>query len=307
MKGIVILGYGLLLSVHSALASSAAQPIQVVASIRPLALIASDIAPARVQVTSLVPSWADPHSFQLKVSDVRTLGQASIALWLGREFERFLAKPILNMRPETVLTLTRLPDLRWPVLAGTRATPLSKTSPGHHSHAHNYDNNQDPHIWLDPHNAVAIARAFAEVLARTMPDQAATIKANLSRFETTLERQKNHAASQLAPFKNTGFGVTHDGFNHFVKAFGLTQLAAVQRLPDERLSAKKLFKLQAQLSNAACLIGDANTLANQKLATTLKLPLQVADPLAAQSSVHTYAQFFERLTQAFVACFRSAE
>ena len=270
-----------------------AAPVKVVTSIRPLALIVTDIAPAAVEVEYLVPVWSDPHSFQLKASDVQHLLDASIVVWLGEDFERFLVKVLPKANKAQILTLSELDHLQWPHNLGK-----------HHDDDDHHDD-RDPHLWLDPNNALVIGGAVASALSAQLPAQKLEIEQNLNRWRAQVLAQTSDIQQRLKPYQHLGFGVSHDGYNHFVGAFGLRQLAAVAVLPSERLSAKKLAALQMQLASARCLIVEADVPQAQRLANTLKLPLMVADPLAANKNTQTYVALIASLADVFIRCLSS--
>ena len=61
-----------------------------VTSIKPLALIAQEIAGDKVSVENLLPVKASPHDYPLRVSDIRRLQDADLVLWVGPSLETFL-------------------------------------------------------------------------------------------------------------------------------------------------------------------------------------------------------------------------
>lgn len=277
----------------------AKESINVLVSIRPLALIAADIAPQSVQIKTLVPVWADPHSFQLRVSDAKALNDADLVVWLGEELERFLSKPLSNVSTARVIALAELSGLHWPGEASTYVSRPHKTHDTHGDHDHS---SLDPHLWLDIENAVVIAHAMANALAQLLPEQAALIADNVKHFEQKMQVQYLRSMALLAPYTSVGFGVSHDAFTHFVHRFRLNQLAAVSSLPDERLSAKKMMQLQRAFKPAACMVVETDSRANIKLARTLQVPMVVADTLAADVSINHFGDLIQHLTDAFVQC-----
>lgn len=283
-------------------APAAKPPFELVASIRPLALIASDIAPDFVRVRTLVPAAADPHSYQMKISDRRALADAALLLWLGPDFERFLVG--VAPRSGNALAVTTISGLRWPADGHSHHTHFGH----HHEHsqatslASDQTLGRDPHIWLDPENAAAIARALAERLEQHLPDAREDIRARLGQWLARLDRQAELSAKALAPWREAEFGVVHDGFRHFNNAFGLRQAAAVSLVANQRLSARAMTELSRELSGSGCLLAEADTRQAARLAKTLGLPLVVADPLASDPDTLDYPQWLARLTQAFVLC-----
>lgn len=269
-----------------------AQELKVVTSIRPLALIVRDIAPQEVRVDVLVSGNSDPHSFQLTSSAMATVVEADLVVWLGDEFEQFLVKAMAKAEHAQSLELMNLPGLIWP-----------EEVEQHEGHDHSLG--RDPHIWLSPDNATLIAKAVAGQLVQLRPNMEAAINARLATWLAALTQTAEQNSQALAPFQGVGFAVSHDAYGHFAKAYNLQQVGAVTSVPNERLSAKKMAQLQQQLQGSACLLGEVQTPQLTRLAQALKLPLIVADPLASDAKITTYAQFQQHLTEAFLQCFQT--
>ncbi|MBB4264854.1 zinc ABC transporter substrate-binding protein [Roseospira visakhapatnamensis] len=119
--------------------SRAADPIGVVASIKPIhALVAAvmgDVGTPHL----IVKGGASPHTASLRPSDAAALESADVVVWVGPTLERFLVGPVetlgdtaASLRLETLDGLTRLP-MR---LGG----PFEKHVHGHdHDHDHDHD------------------------------------------------------------------------------------------------------------------------------------------------------------------------
>lgn len=66
----------------------------VVASIRPLGMIAAALTDGVTETRVLLPDGASPHHYAMKPSDMRSLDDARLVVWVGPELERFLEKPL---------------------------------------------------------------------------------------------------------------------------------------------------------------------------------------------------------------------
>ncbi len=125
------------------------QALEVVASIRPLALIADAVTGDAAQVRQLVPNGASSHEYALKPSDRALLARAGLVLWVGPVHEHFLPGAL---RGRPVLTAQDLP--------GVQKLPSRRLSDGSA-----VPGSIDPHLWLSPDNVAVIAHALAERLA----------------------------------------------------------------------------------------------------------------------------------------------
>jgi zinc transport system substrate-binding protein len=143
-----------------------AKPL-VLSSLKPLTLIAQEITGSAAAVDSLLPATASHHNYPLKMSDHARLQQADVILWVGPELESFLQKPLANLPSAKIITAYDLANMNWPA--------ESAGAHGHH-HAH------DPHLWLDPRNAILVAQALTAKLAQVDAANAAQYRANLALF-----------------------------------------------------------------------------------------------------------------------------
>ena len=267
--------------------------LQVVASIKPLALIAQEVVGDQAEVSALLPITASPHDYPLKMSDHQRLRSADLVLWIGPEMESFLARPLANLAPDKLLTSYQLAGLHWP----------EATMDGH-PHSNHEHLGKDPHLWLNPRNAVVIAQAVAERLAQLQPASAVYFRANAERFSSAVTLLDKQLAQQLAPVKEVGFAVYHEGYGHFVGRYGLNQLAYVTYTPERRPGAKHLQELRELLATEGeCLFMEPYYKAQgmEEMADSLHLRIGLLDSIGDQQ-ISSYQQLLQQLSDSFLTC-----
>lgn len=270
-------------------AHTQAKPV-VLSSIKPLTLIAQEIAGDLVEVDTLLPVTASPHDYPLKVSDYSRLQKANVVLWVGPELESFLQKPISNLSPEKVITAYSLAGLNWPVDT--------------HSEAQEHHHERDPHLWLDPRNAVVVARALSDKLAQLDPANKTNFYANLQLFTDKMSKLDEKLTKNLKPVAGRGFAVYHEGYEHFVSHYGLYQLDYVTFTPEQRPGAKHLQQLRVALAKEGkCLFLEPynEQQSVRDLAAELNLQTGVLDALGGLG-VNSYSQLLENMAGVFVTC-----
>lgn len=275
------------------LALPAQAKLQVLASIKPLALIAQEVAGDQVDVVTLLPITASPHDYPLKMSDHKRLRSADLVLWVGPELESFLARPLGNLPADRLITSYQLTGLFWP----------NEVDSDHHHSRHKHAG-KDPHIWLNPRNATVIAQELAARLAQLQPESAAIFRANAQRFATSVQLLDQQLAQQLAPIKEVGFAVYHEGYAHFVGRYGLHQVAYVTYTPERRPGARHLQELREVLAKEGkCLFMEPyyEPQGMEALATKLNLRIGLLDPIG-ERQVSSYHQLLLQLSQSFLTC-----
>lgn len=274
--------------------SQAAEKFTLLSTIRPLSLLATDLVDGLpVEVNTLLPANSDPHNWAMRVSDRQRLETADLVVWLGPDFENFLVKPLRNLKPEKQLELGALASLQWP--------QKHAHEDDHHDH-HGHHHGRDMHLWLNPANALEIQKALAARLAEKRPDWRAVLQERLQQQATELNTLQADIQRRLSPHRKNGFIAYHDTYEHFVSAFGLRQLDAVNQFAEQRLSARTLQRLQDHARGARCLMVEKNDAQEQRLAKTLSLPVVVADGLALDPELTSFASFLEHIAAAFETC-----
>ncbi len=285
---------GLIIVLGQVLAPGAQAKPQLLASIKPLALIAQEVAGDRVEVDTLLPITASPHDYPLKMSDHRRLREAELILWVGPELESFLARALANIAMEKQLVTYTLPNLYW---------PENPVSDGHY-HANHQHTKGDPHLWLDPRNASVIAQALAQKLTQLDPSAAQIYQTNAARFIVSAEQLDQQLSRQLAPIKARGFAVYHEGYSHFVGRYGLHQVGYVTYTPERRPGAKHLKELQDVLKKEGkCLFVEPyyQTDSMNAMVKSLGLRLGTLDSIGGQQ-VSSYKELLEHLGNSFLTC-----
>lgn len=288
-----------LLAAHPA---AAAAP-KVAASIAPLAGIAAAVLGEDGPPALLLPSDRSPHRGALQASQTRVLADADVVLWIGPDLERGIGAALDAMPPTWVAEHT----LRAEAVQGVRRRPLRRFA-GDAEPTEGRTGGDDPHLWLDPGNAAAIARALAERLAILEPPRAAVYRANAERFAGSMTALEADLAESLAPVRGRRFVVFHDAYRYFETAFGLEAVAALTDEPGEPIGGRRLAEVRAraEADGAVCVFADAQAPegAVTGIARDLGLKPGVLDPLGAglEPGVDSYAILLKRLAEAFRGC-----
>lgn len=260
----------------------------VVASIQPLALIVQDIAGDMVEIATLVTNSASPHDFSLTIGQAMLLRDAEVLVWVGPDFEMFLASA-----PRPSREIAMMADLHSP----DSDSPEEKH---HHTAAHH---DEDLHLWLKPAAVEALAERFASELKILLPQSHSRIDSALEQFVQTHRQRQAATAEQLQPLQTRPFIVYHDGYGPFVTHYNLQQKLALTMVPHERISAKRLNQVHKESRDALCLIAELGELEEAKrYANLLDVRLQAVDVLAAQKDLVSFDMYEKKLGEAFEAC-----
>lgn len=237
-----------------------AEPGTVLASIRPIALLAEELAGGEVRVEVLAAAEASPHDFVLRPSEWRAIVAAPLVLWMGPALEQPLER--VFAREPRVAAVALLPAI------GEAAAT-------------------DPHLWLDPRAAARIADAIAGALHARGLVGAPGLEQRRSALHAALAERERAIAAAFAGLERVPFVSLHDGYRPFVARFGLEQVGALPGTHESQPGARSVAALReaALARQARCLLlerGDNAALA-RNLAREAGLVVVEVDPLARRT------------------------
>jgi len=221
---------GSLLPVLSTSAQPAAQSgrLKVVTSIMPIADLIQNVGGDRVQVTALVPPGGEPEDYDPTPADATAVSQARVFFANGLGLEAYLddlTESAGNSQLEVVTLSEGLPTLT--------------------SFGQGADEGGNPHLWLDPQNAISYVDTIQKTLSRVDPANAALYQTNAERYTGQLKELDASILQQVStiPAAQRVLVTTHDAYPYFAKRYGLTYLAVINANPDAGPSAQEYAQL----------------------------------------------------------------
>jgi zinc transport system substrate-binding protein len=222
-----------------------AQP-QVVASIKPVHSLAAAVMEGVGAPELLVHGAASPHTYALRPSDAARLAGARVVLWIGPNYEGFLAKPLATLAGGArIVTLAEAAGV---TILPARTGGAWEEDEHEDEHGHGHEAMRgDGHLWLDPRNADAMVVAIAAALAATDPAHAGAYRANATATRQRLAALDGALAATLAPVRGVPFVVFHDGYQYLERRYGLAAAGAVAVSPEQRPGARRVAELRARI------------------------------------------------------------
>jgi len=265
----------------------------------------------------LVRGGASPHNASLRPSDARALSAAKLVVWAGPGLETFLVKPLRALAGAAqVLTLTEAPEM---VRLGQRSRSAFAAETAGEGEAGERDASEpnegaiNPHLWLDPRNAMEISRQTAAALAELDPGHAPRYAANAARLIARLEVLDRELTARLDPVAEIPFAVFHDAYPYLEARYALRALGALTADPAVPPGARRLAELRALLTErgAACVFAEPQFNPALVAAMTEGSGARVAtlDPLGAALTPGPEAYFvlMRDLAEGLVRCLKGGE
>ena len=177
--------------------------ITIYTTIFPLYDFAKNVGGEYVEVINLIPTGAEPHSWEPSPQDMAKLQQADIFIYCGVGLEPWI-EPVLD-------SFT------------SNKTLLVDSSTGIDADNTN-DHHADPHLWLDPVNAQKQVNNIAEALINADPTNTDYYRQNQTNYIEKLSKLHQNYQNKLSAVSNKKFVTSHAAFGYLAKRYGLEQI-----------------------------------------------------------------------------------
>ena len=170
------------------------------------------------------------HDYSLNVRQVKAVEAADLIVISGAGLEEFM---------EDILQGKNTVDASQGILLLIPEEHHHGAEETHHDH----DHSQDPHIWLSPVNASAMAENICRGLTAEYPQYQSAFEENLTLLLQELEELEYYGQEQLSALSCRDLITFHDGFSYLAKNYRLHILRAVEEESGSEASAKELIHL----------------------------------------------------------------
>ncbi len=305
----VVMGFG-------AAGGAASAAPKVVVSIKPVHSLVAGVMAGMGEPRLLITGSASPHAYSLRPSDARALSEADLVVWVGEGLETFLGRPLRALAGGAeVVPLSSVPGVE---LLESRAdgTWEKHDEAGTAQDEHGEEDDEpvhrpgdtNPHIWLDPDNAIAIVKAAVSALSGLDPDHAADYARNGDELIGRLTALDRELQADLAPVKDTPFVVFHDAYHYFEAHYDLNAVGSITVSPDRAPGALRVSEIRAKIMEleASCVFSEPQ-FAPRVLTTVIEgtsARQGILDPLGADhpAGPDAYFSLMRALTGSLKKC-----
>lgn len=286
----------------------------VVASIAPLHSLVSGVMQGVDTPVLLLPAGSSPHAHQLSPTEAEAFYRAKVIMWVDPQVETVLPRMIDHLPNHVHLLqvgslkgVTRLPA-RTGGLWETQAEREEQADEAHQEADHGHDADHDPHVWLDPRNAIAWVEAIATGLASIDEENAARYMANSKALTARLQALDTELGERLAPVADVPYLVYHDAYQYLEARYSLSPVGAFTLSADRPVNAQRYAKLRelVQRGEVACLFVEPQFPPQQaeRLVAESGVRLAALDPLGSglAAGPDLYFTMMQRLGDALVRC-----
>lgn len=176
----------------------------------------------RAEITTLLDSGVDLHSYQPTVDDIVKISNCDLFLYVGGESDGWVDDALKNA-PNKDRKVIRLLD----VLGDSAKAEETVEGMQEEEHDHEEEAEYDEHIWLSLKNAQVLVAAISEALQETDPARKDTYAANAAAYAEKLSALDGEyrAAVDSGKYKTLLFGDRFP-FRYLADDYGLDYYAA---------------------------------------------------------------------------------
>jgi len=248
----------LLISANTAFAQNIApkKPI-IVSSINPIYQIILAITGDKSNNVLIISPKVSNHDYNFKKSDLKAVLEADLIFYVSDDLEKNFA-PLIKSQNKKLHTfeLVKIDNLKL-------------------LHRRNEVKKVDPHIWLNPKNAIKIAEFATKRISEIDVKNAEFYYKNLEKFKKEVALAQKDIRFELSKIKDSDYVFYHDGYQYFENYFKLTSLKIISANYDHDLGIKDLKEIDALVKQGTlkCILGEKWDEKNtaQKLTRNYKL------------------------------------
>ncbi|MFA6099480.1 MAG: metal ABC transporter substrate-binding protein [Patescibacteria group bacterium] len=242
--------------------------LRIAATIHPLANIISQVGGSYVDVQTILPPGASPHTFEPTPEQIRNLQGTKLIFSIGHGLDNWVKLLADNVPNATSVVMDQGIKLR-----DLPADQIDPDIP---------NENVDPHYWLDVSNAKIMSQDIASYLAQKDPTHQTEYANNLSAYLGQLDKLNAEIKNQLRDLSHKELITHHNAWGYFADAYGLKIVGTFEISPGKEPTPQQIADLQTKVKtyNVQMIFSEPQ-LSEQSLipfVQDLKLKIAVLDP-----------------------------
>jgi zinc transport system substrate-binding protein len=234
-----------------------------------LTYLSQEIGGDHVQVTQLVPSNTEIHSWEPSASHIAAVENADIVFYNGAGLDHWMQDDVL-----TILSTakTRI------IVDSTNGLELLMSEDHEHESTTNQEEHDhglfDPHTWVSPYMAKLQAQKIYEALLQADPEHEQYYAQRWQNLEAKLKQIDNDYSSGLANTKKSTIIVSHEAFGYLAHRYSFEQHGVIGLSADEQPSAATIAGLVEEMTEHEIYVVFVDPVYSTEYAQTIKSEVQ---------------------------------
>lgn len=274
---------------------STAKPL-IITTIHPYQLLLQQMVGDAIEVKSLIPPNASPHTWSPQPADLKDLNTAGLILSNGMGLESFLAQALQNTKVKHLVVADLLRDL----IALDSLNQVRDQLIHSHQHADTLETEMqprghaDPHLWTSVPMLQKLCTKLKNELVIIFPDYALLITHNHDAILSELGKAHVKIMAERAEYQDPALVTYHNSFHYFTRDYNINYLGWVQSSPGKEPTARELNELGKKIREhkvkSIFIEAQQNPKSAEVLAKEYSLKLAILDPLGGSLKVKTISE-----------------
>ncbi len=210
------------------------EKFSVIASIFPVADMVKQVGGMYVDVTTVIPPGASPHTYEPKPSLLKKISEARVFFMIGAGLELWAGKFVRLSKNQ--LQTVKLSE-------GISLIRLSK----HHDDDTNISDTEsgfaNPHIWLDPEIAKLMVNKIISVLCKIDNKHMNYYEKQGSAYLDKLDELHFLISSTVEKFKIRKYVCFHPAWDYFARQYKLESVGVIEAAPGRNPTPRSIKKI----------------------------------------------------------------
>lgn len=263
--------------------ASAQNPPKIVVSINPIYQILLAITEDKNNSILTIDPKISEHDYQLKKSDAKAVFEADLIFYVDNDLEKNFAKLVRDKKSYQISKISNIKLLQ----------------------RRGNDKKLDPHLWLNPENAVKIAEFMTQKICEIDATNSKKYQQNLEKFKKEIAKTEKTIRQKFQKIATQNFVFYHDGYQYFENYFDLKPLKVITDGHDRDLTiaSTRTFDKLAKSHQIKCLFGDLYDEKNsaQKLAANYQIKFATLDLMGGEGG---YSELLLGIADEMSKCLR---
>ena len=207
------------------------EKIQIIATLFPQYDFAKQIGGDKVEVKLLLPPGTESHTYEPTPQDMVTISNSDLFIYTGEEMEPWAESLISGIKTDIkVLDLSKTVDLiHIEEFEETEDDEEEHEHEHEHHHEHEHEHEYDPHIWLNPLNAVEMVKSIEEQLIEIDPTNADFYRNNAEKYMSEIQQLDIEFENTIKEnnIKKIAFGGAF-AYAYFIERYDLDYISAYE-------------------------------------------------------------------------------
>ena len=195
------------------------EPLNVVVTIPVLKDLAEQVGGPYVRVTSLLKGYENEHTYAPKPSDLVAVRNAHLLFEVGLGLEVWVASLVKSAGRSSLTVITTSQGIG--LIADDHEAETDHQAMARHTGG-------NPHVWLDPENAVSMMRHITEAFVKADPDHAQAFRDNQAAYLKRLDQLRVELTERVRRLADKRFIAHHPAWPYFARRFGFEIVGTIQ-------------------------------------------------------------------------------